>query len=342
MLLENGGILTLKGCYDYKDPVYFCSRQHPDDRVACCFEDSCNMDPSFEPVLECCEDTISAVPTSPAPDRPGKASLAAYIVGPVLGPALFVVFAAVAISVTSLLCAKYHRKPRKSSSKNFSVSIHHNAATHSPDDGILPLMMQRGFVCAIKQEYFSSGYFGRHVLVGEYQNKKIPLKMIPNCSREKLWSRELEMYNTATLHHNNVLLLFAGDTFSDKGATELWLMTHGSLDGYLSREAWLTSAVTLRMAVSIAKGLAYLHSGAKPSVVHRNRCIVVKDSLECYIGDLSCPSMCLRNAVPRAELSEILVDQERFEVLVHMDVSALVREMCSRSQVVDGKCAWPF
>lgn len=344
MLLESGGILTLKGCYDFKEPALFCSREKPDDKVACCFEDNCNVDPSFEPVLDCCTEPAYTAPTDqPTDERGDSVRLAMYIIGPVLGTVLFTLFAA-------LLFTRCRRKPRKSSrsSENGGFSVHLSATTefthHANQTCGLPLMMQRVFIRAIKQgDPISDGYFGRRVFIGEYQSEKVAVKTIA-CCEERLWSRELEIYNTAMLHHNNILALFAGGSFANKRGTELWLVTqyhcHGPLDSYLSREV-LTPTMMLRMAVSIARGMAYLHAGAKPSVAHRNitsGSILVKDSLECCIADFSRSSIRIHGTVQKAEQSEIL---ERFEVFVRTDVYALglvLWELCSKSQVGNSKC----
>lgn len=360
-LLDTGGILTLKGCYDYIGPEHFCSREYPDDKVACCFEDNCNVDPSFEPVLDCCNEATSTTPTSPPPGpssdwkgsggdgQSSEGMLAVYIISPVLGPVFISIFAALAICVAS----RCRQKPSSSKSKGVGISVqpisefthHANFAYMSSYVGCgLPLMMQRAFLRAIRRgNPVSGGHFGRPVFIGEYQNQKIAIRTFAGC-HEELWSRELQIYNMAVLCHDNILALFASDVISDSGVTELWLATqyhaHGPLDRYITRKT-LTPAIMIRMALSIARGVAYLHTGVKPSVAHRNitsGSILVKESLECCIGDFS------RSSILRTQdtvlQTKILVDRERFEMFVNADVYALglvLWEICSRSQVGDSK-----
>lgn len=80
--------------------------------------------------------------------------------------------------------------------------------------------------------------------------------------------------------------------------TQLWLITNyheqGSLYDYLMRNE-LTVWQMLKMAYSIANGLAHLHMGivgnkqGKPAIAHRDfksKNILVKNENECVIADL--------------------------------------------------------
>lgn len=86
--------------------------------------------------------------------------------------------------------------------------------------------------------------------------------------------------------------------FSDNGTwTQLWLITDyhekGSLFDYLNRSTVDTNGM-IRMALSIATGLAHLHmeivgTQGKPAIAHRDlksKNILVKTNGTCAIGDL--------------------------------------------------------
>ena len=86
--------------------------------------------------------------------------------------------------------------------------------------------------------------------------------------------------------------------FLDNGTwTQLWLVTDyhekGSLFDFLGRHT-VDSVQMIRMALSIATGLAHLHmeivgTQGKPAIAHRDlksKNILVKSNLTCCIGDL--------------------------------------------------------
>lgn len=91
---------------------------------------------------------------------------------------------------------------------------------------------------------------------------------------------------------------FAFSFFVDNGTwTQLWLITDyhekGSLFDYLNRSTVDTNGM-IRMALSIATGLAHLHmeivgTQGKPAIAHRDlksKNILVKTNGTCAIGDL--------------------------------------------------------
>lgn len=101
---------------------------------------------------------------------------------------------------------------------------------------------------------------------------------------------------------NQVYLVFfsgfiASDMTSCNSSTQLWLITHfhemGSLYDYLQL-SMLDASACLRMALSIASGLAHLHveifgTQGKPAIAHRDlksKNILVNKNGQCCIADL--------------------------------------------------------
>ncbi|VDM16391.1 unnamed protein product [Hydatigera taeniaeformis] len=93
------------------------------------------------------------------------------------------------------------------------------------------------------------------------------------------WTRETQIYTTAHLSHPNILAYYASDMISHGGCTQLWLVTayhaNGSLHDFLSTANVVTPQCGLKLARSIAAGLAFLHSEVvgfhgKPSIAHRD------------------------------------------------------------------------
>lgn len=91
---------------------------------------------------------------------------------------------------------------------------------------------------------------------------------------------------------------------SRNSSTQLWLITHfhemGSLYDYLQLST-LDASSCLRMALSIASGLAHLHveifgTQGKPAIAHRDlksKNILVKKNGHCCIADLGEDVFCI-------------------------------------------------
>ncbi|VDK38364.1 unnamed protein product [Taenia asiatica] len=93
------------------------------------------------------------------------------------------------------------------------------------------------------------------------------------------WTRETQIYTNALLSHSNILAYYASDMISRGGCTQLWLVTayhaNGSLHDFLSTTKVVTLQCGLKLARSIAAGLAFLHSEVvgfhgKPPIAHRD------------------------------------------------------------------------
>ena len=94
---------------------------------------------------------------------------------------------------------------------------------------------------------------------------------------EKSWFREVEIFQTVMLRHENILGFIAADNKDSGTWTQLWLVTeymeNGSLFDFLN-SMLVTHDLLLRMATSIATGLAHLHmeivgTQGKPAIAHR-------------------------------------------------------------------------
>ncbi len=92
---------------------------------------------------------------------------------------------------------------------------------------------------------------------------------------------------------------------SRNSSTQLWLITHfhemGSLYDYLQL-SMMDASACLRMALSIASGLAHLHveifgTQGKPAIAHRDlksKNILVNKNGQCCIADLGKKSFCMK------------------------------------------------
>jgi serine/threonine protein kinase len=144
-------------------------------------------------------------------------------------------------------------------------------------------------------EIIGRGCFGV-VWRGEYKGQPVAVKIF-NTIAEASWERETEIYQTTMLRHKNILGLIATDKRHDSLTAGYWLVTDfypmGSLFDFLSKNT-ISMWDAMRMAFSIADGLAHLHieifgTQAKPAVAHRDiksKNILVKNDGTCCIADL--------------------------------------------------------
>lgn len=159
-----------------------------------------------------------------------------------------------------------------------------------------PLLIQRSIARQIElKEMIGKGRFGE-VWRGRWRDENVAVKIFFSLD-ETSWQREVEIYQTTNLRHENILGFISADN-KDKGTfIELWLITdyyeHGSLYDYLNTHA-LTLSEMVNMALSIASGLCHLHYEIdglqnKPAIAHRDlksKNILVKSNKSCAIADL--------------------------------------------------------
>lgn len=160
----------------------------------------------------------------------------------------------------------------------------------------LPLLVQRTIARQIHLlGLIGKGRFGE-VYKGVWRGQSVAVKIF-STRDECSWFREAEIYQTTMLRHENLLGFVAADNKDNGAWTQLWLVTDylekGSLYDYLQLVS-LDVQSMLKLAVSIASGLAHLHieivgTQGKPAIAHRDlksKNILVKRNGTCCIGDL--------------------------------------------------------
>jgi len=160
----------------------------------------------------------------------------------------------------------------------------------------LPLLIQRSVARQITLiDSIGKGRFGE-VWRGEWRGENVAVKIFHSID-EQSWFREVEIFQTVMLRHNNILGFIAADNKDSGTWTQLWLITdymeNGSLFDFLSGHL-IDGRVALRMAMGIARGLAHLHleivsTQGKPAIAHRDlksKNVLVKSNFVCAIGDL--------------------------------------------------------
>nr|BAV57433.1 activin type-I receptor, Baboon, Isoform A [Procambarus fallax] len=168
--------------------------------------------------------------------------------------------------------------------------------TSSGSGSGLSLLVQRSIARQIQLiEIIGKGRFGE-VWRGRWRGEYVAVKIFSSRD-ERSWFREVEIYQTVMLRHDNLLGFIAADNKDNGTWTQLWLVTdyheNGSLFDYLMRYT-VDTAGMIRMALSIATGLAHLHmdimgNKGKPAIAHRDlksKNILVKSNGTCAIADL--------------------------------------------------------
>ncbi|XP_048390443.1 TGF-beta receptor type-1-like [Stegostoma tigrinum] len=162
-------------------------------------------------------------------------------------------------------------------------------------DSGLPLLIQRTIARTIVlHEIVGKGQFGE-VWHGKWHGNDVAVKIFSSF-KEWSWFREVEIYQTCMLRHENILGFIAADTKDTGTWTQLWLVSdyheNGSLNDYLKRYI-VTVDSMLKFAISIASGLAHLHmeiigTQGKPAIAHcdlKSRNILIRNNGTCVIAD---------------------------------------------------------
>lgn len=160
----------------------------------------------------------------------------------------------------------------------------------------LPLLVQRSIARQIQLlDTIGKGRYGE-VWKGRWRGELVAVKVFSSRD-ETSWQREVEIYQTMMLRHDNILGFIAADNKDNGTWTQLWLVTDyheaGSLFDYLSRQT-IDMDGLIRMAYTIANGLCHLHYEiegfqGKPPIAHRDlksKNILVKSNGTCAIADL--------------------------------------------------------
>ncbi|CAL9690324.1 unnamed protein product [Knipowitschia caucasica] len=297
LTVNAGSLVYQKGCFKvYEQSTLTCKTPPSRDQIVeCCYGHLCNMNSTVQLPLKAVELSHYSVTT-----------LAIVIVAPII---ILILLSAIAIMVFRRL---HHNQMERLTSRdaeygtidgliasNVGESTLADLLDHSCTSGSgsgLPFLVQRTVARQITlNECVGKGRYGE-VWRGQWQGENVAVKIFSSRD-EKSWFRETEIYNTVLLRHENILGFIASDMTSRNSSTQLWLITHyhelGSLYDYL-QQSTLESLGCMRMALSIASGLAHLHveifgTQGKPAIAHRDlksKNILVKKNGQCCIADL--------------------------------------------------------
>ncbi|XP_055726682.1 activin receptor type-1-like isoform X3 [Salvelinus fontinalis] len=297
LTVSDGALVYQKGCFKVYEQSRMTCKTPPsrDQIVECCQGHLCNMNITVElPVI------ASNLPNY------SLTTLAIVIVAPVI---VLVVLSGIAILVFRRIHQNQMERLTAREAEygtidgliasNVGESTLADLLDHSCTSGSgsgLPFLVQRTVARQITlNECVGKGRYGE-VWRGQWQGESVAVKIFSSRD-EKSWFRETEIYNTVLLRHQNILGFIASDMTSRNSSTQLWLITHfhemGSLYDYLQLST-LDTASCLRMALSIASGLAHLHveifgTQGKPAIAHRDlksKNILVNKNGQCCIADL--------------------------------------------------------
>eukprot|EP00118_Oscarella_pearsei_P011496 m.77674 g.77674 ORF g.77674 m.77674 type:complete len:514 (+) comp36053_c0_seq3:67-1608(+) len=160
----------------------------------------------------------------------------------------------------------------------------------------IPRLAQRTIALQIRLiSILGKGRFAE-VWKAMWKERAVAVKVF-NSWEEESWAREVKVYNSPMLRHDNILGFVGADVNSTGLQTQLWLVFDyhpcGSLSNHLHNNV-LSLLALHRLAVSAASGLAHLHldvagQSGKPAIAHRDlksRNILVKMDGTCAIADL--------------------------------------------------------
>ncbi|XP_056352728.1 activin receptor type-1C [Oenanthe melanoleuca] len=292
VMLSNGREEVVKSCVSLPElhAQVFCHSSKNVTKTECCYTDFCNNITLRLPL---------AADPSPRPARRWPLLLLTVAV-PVAAVLLALLVAAAARgwrcrrdkapSVEEPLC----EGSLLGSGKTLRDLIY-DMTTSGSGSG-LPLLVQRTIARTIVlQEIVGKGRFGE-VWRGKWCGEDVAVKIFSSRD-ERSWFREAEIYQTVMLRHDNILGFIAADNKDNGTWTQLWLVSEyheqGSLFDYLNRGT-VTVEGMLRLALSVASGLAHLHmeivgTQGKPAIAHRDlksKNILVKRNESCAIADL--------------------------------------------------------
>jgi len=199
-----------------------------------------------------------------------------------------------------LPCFKHYLEVETQSCDTAATTLHslqdilHMSSTGSGSG--LPILLQRTIARQIQlKEIVGKGRFGE-VQRGEWRGENVAVKIFSSIE-EQSWFREVEIYQTSMLRHDNILGFIAADNKDIGTWTQLWLVTQymalGSLFDFLTKRS-VTEQQGLDMCLQITTGLAHLHleiigTQGKPAIAHRDlksKNILVRHDGVCAVGDL--------------------------------------------------------
>ena len=138
---------------------------------------------------------------------------------------------------TTTIQVRPRNKNNSDTCKNIFSSQDLMTMTCSGSGSGLPLLLQRTVARQVLlRECIGKGRFGE-VRRGVWRGSNVAVKIFSSLD-EKSWVREVEVYQTSMLRHDNILGFIAADNKDDGTCTQLWLITHymekGSLYDYLT------------------------------------------------------------------------------------------------------------
>ncbi|CAF4331692.1 unnamed protein product, partial [Adineta steineri] len=176
--------------------------------------------------------------------------------------------------------------------KHSTIDIFPDNESIGSDRGSIPDLVPIRFSDQVTlDKKIGVGGFGR-VYSGKWMNKTvIAIKVFP-AHDEPSWQREVFIYETLGLNHENILRFITADHIDVSGYTEHWIATeyhsNGSIYDYLHNHT-ITVPIMIKMMHSIVSGLFHLHTPidsarGKVSLAHRDlktKNILVKQDLSC-------------------------------------------------------------
>lgn len=299
------------------------------------------------------------------PDSPDVRSQAPNHPELLVGAAVLLLFLTFAVALLVML-----RRRRRAAKRPPSPLAPPPADLSSGSGSGLPLLVQRTVAKQIQMvESIGKGRYGE-VWLARWRGERVAVKVF-FTTEEASWFREIEIYQTVLMRHENILGFIAADIKGTGSWTQMLLITdyyeNGSLHDYLQTAA-LEPRALAEMAYSIASGLAHLHmdifgTKGKPAIAHRDiksKNILVKRNGQCAIADfgLAVRYVAERNEVDiapntragtrRYMAPEVLadaLDATDFEAFKMADVYSLglvLWEMCRRCAAGDGAAAEPY
>jgi len=196
-----------------------------------------------------------------------------------------------------LPCWKTYTEVETRSCETISTTLQDWMSSSGSGSGSgLPLLLQRTVARQITlKEVIGKGRFGE-VQRGEWRGSNVAVKIFSSLD-EKSWVREVEVYQTSMLRHDNILGFIAADNKDNGTWTQLWLVTQymeqGSLYDFLTRRC-VEAKHAVSLCLNIATGLAHLHleilgTQGKPAIAHRDlksKNVLVRSNGSAAIGDL--------------------------------------------------------
>ncbi|KAL1220936.1 putative LRR receptor-like serine/threonine-protein kinase [Cardamine amara subsp. amara] len=113
--------------------------------------------------------------------------------------------------------------------------------------------------------------FGRNYL-GQLDGKEVTVKLVSSPSSQGYKQLRAEVKQLLRIHHKNLITMLGYCNEGDKIAVIYEYMANGNLKQHISENSTTVFSWEDRLgiAVDVAQGLEYLHTGCTPPIIHRN------------------------------------------------------------------------